>query len=416
MNTRLKIIIAIIAISISGRAYTQGDTIVWHQETPFPSTPRESCGYFLIDSNFYVVGGIDGNLNFYKEVWKYNINSNQWQQMDTFLGGIVGETTGFTLNGKGYICTGLFVDSFQNFSCATDFWEYTPDSDAWVRKADFPGTPREWASEFTYNNKAYFGLGDYCSNPLRDLWMYDPVNDQWTAMDSFPSSGRTSISASIVDSFAYIIGGVLFNDIWTSENWRYNISANKWEQKKSIPGPGRSGTLNYSFGNFILVGYGGIGYNSWDSTVLVYDSKNDSWRNVVSLNFVDAIAYGGTFQIGNIGYNWGGDYAPLPSPDYANMWSFDATPLLSYTGINTVTAGEDFKVYPNPASYENGFSISTSESGSVLFYDALGRTLDERKLLDGLNQIKLTTIDEVIFYHAILSSGAAENGKMVFIR
>jgi hypothetical protein len=73
-----------------------------------------------------------------------------------------------------------------------------------------------------------------------------------------------------------------------------------------------------------------------------------------------------------------------------------------------------FSLYPNPVSFDKGFSISTSESGDILFYDALGRTLDERKLAHGLNQIKLNIHSEVVFYKATLQDGTTENGKLIF--
>ena len=86
------------------------------------------------------------------------------------------------------------------------------------------------------------------------------------------------------------------------------------------------------------------------------------------------------------------------------------------TGIAQVKSAVTFSLYPNPASHEQGFSVSTSESGEIVFYDALGRMLDERKLVRGINQVKFHTDDEVVFYRATLSSGATQNGKVVFIR
>ena len=395
-------------------------SITWQQKTPFPSTGRDAFGYFVIDSNFYIVGGTDANLNNYNEVWKYDTKTDQWQQMDTFLGGQVGQTNGFSLNGNGYICTGLIIDSFQNYFCSRDFWEYIPDSDTWVRKADFLGTSREFASTFTYNNMAYFGLGDYCGQPLTDLWKYDPDSDQWTMLDSLPSSGRYGSGVSLVDSDAYIIGGVLLNNGWVNENWRYDISSNKWELMTNIPGPGRGTTLNYAFGKVALVGYGGTGYDAWGiSGMQLYDTKNNWWVNVASINFIDSVAGGGAFQIGNTGYFFGGNYAPLPTPFYTNMWSFDATPILSYTGINTVSANETFNVFPNPLGSENYINVFSSEAGTITFYNELGQSVFTGRITASINIFNCNQLNcdvNLLLYKATLSNGKVENGKIIIMK
>jgi hypothetical protein len=54
-----------------------------------PSTPRIDYASFVIDSNYYIVGGIDANVNAFSEVWKYNIPNGNWQQMRNFSGGPV---------------------------------------------------------------------------------------------------------------------------------------------------------------------------------------------------------------------------------------------------------------------------------------------------------------------------------------
>ena len=85
-------------------------------------------------------------------------------------------------------------------------------------------------------------------------------------------------------------------------------------------------------------------------------------------------------------------------------------------GVEEIKSTVLFSVYPNPVSYGNSFSISTSESGDILFYNALGQTIDERKLVQDLNKINFSSDNEVVFYKARLQDGTTENGKLVFIR
>ena len=86
------------------------------------------------------------------------------------------------------------------------------------------------------------------------------------------------------------------------------------------------------------------------------------------------------------------------------------------TGITNITPEADFHVYPNPVDHGNEFSISTSQRGNIVFYDALGRVLDEHKLSNGINSVKLATNNEVVFYKACFTDGSVWNGKLLFVR
>lgn len=67
MKRSLKIVLAVLLLSISGRAFTQVDTIVWTELSPMPDNRQlAGSGYFLIDSDFYVSGGEPGGGVYYK--------------------------------------------------------------------------------------------------------------------------------------------------------------------------------------------------------------------------------------------------------------------------------------------------------------------------------------------------------------
>jgi hypothetical protein len=194
--------IMVLMIATCGAVWAQ-DTIVFQKRASMPSVPKTESGYFVIDSNLYVVGGGDSIGNFYKEVWRYNISSDSWLRMRDFVGGRISSPGAFALNGKGYICSGL--DSQVNWNSWV--WEYNPGSDIWTQKANFPGLPRQFPTCFTYNNIGYMHSG----YPTRgtDLWKYDPVQDQWVEMDTLPSQGRFGNTASVIDSFAYFFGVII---------------------------------------------------------------------------------------------------------------------------------------------------------------------------------------------------------------
>ena len=101
------------------------------------------------------------------------------------------------------------------------------------------------------------------------------------------------------------------------------------------------------------------------------------------------------------------------------MWSFDASVFFAKdttVGIHEVSVSHQFIVYPNPLQQDQSISVSTSESGEIYFYDALGRLVGEQQLQSGINQIKLDNPSGVVFYKAALQSGMTKNGKIVTLK
>jgi blue copper oxidase len=83
-------------------------------------------------------------------------------------------------------------------------------------------------------------------------------------------------------------------------------------------------------------------------------------------------------------------------------------------GVNEILSNL-FSVSPNPINKGNELTVSTSENGQIVFYDALGRILDERKLMPGLNQVRIFADSELIFYRATLQGGIIKQGKLVLL-
>jgi hypothetical protein len=70
-------------------------------------------------------------------------------------------------------------------------WAYDPTTDAWTRRADFPGAVRQRGTAFTLARNGYFGLGlTPDGQGLRDLWQYDPETDRWRYVTDYPGQGN----------------------------------------------------------------------------------------------------------------------------------------------------------------------------------------------------------------------------------
>lgn len=90
----------------------------------------------------------------------------------------------FSIRNIGYVVN-------QRPGQAVRLWAYDPKTDAWTRKADFPGAVRSRGVGFALARMGYFGLGlTPDSRGLRDLWQYDPVADRWQYVTDYPGQGN----------------------------------------------------------------------------------------------------------------------------------------------------------------------------------------------------------------------------------
>jgi len=374
----------------------------------------------LIDSDFYVAGGEGGAWGSISQVWKYHIPNDSWTQVGNLPFGGAGSQCTFVLNGKGYFLASR--DSINNNNCDTMFWEYDPVGDIWNIRAGFPGAPRQNCSYFTSNGKGYVGQTYGCGFADTYFWEYDPILDNWTQITTLPSNITAgSVTISTLSTDAYLFGGYDQNGNLLKDVWKYNIMGNQWDSIGQMPGLGRCYSVFWGFDSVII---GGGGETSDNDTIFklgndfyLYNIFLNLWRPVVFQNSFDSAGAGITFVYNNKGYYFGGYTSITTSLIFNNnMWSFDASrffPTDTSTGIASVRADVTFSLYPNPVGHGQGFSISTSESGSIVFYDALGQLLDERKLVRGMNTVRLSTAAEVVFYRATLQDGRTENGKVV---
>lgn len=89
-----------------------------------------------------------------------------------------------------------------------------------------------------------------------------------------PRSSQTSL---VLDKKIYSIGGSR-NNLWTPENWVYDIDKNTWEKKSPMFTP-KSGHAVVSYNSKVYV-LGGFNGNSeeWYETLEIYDPQKDLWE------------------------------------------------------------------------------------------------------------------------------------------
>lgn len=129
----------------------------WTKKADFPDKGRDEASVFVIGTTAYIIGGaLAGEIAVNnKNVWEYNSLKDKWQKNNDFPGPARIGTVAFTMNKKGYICSGYNgLLKFYN-----DFWEFDPKLKIWNQKKDISFDPRHHAFSFINDNTIYIGTG-----------------------------------------------------------------------------------------------------------------------------------------------------------------------------------------------------------------------------------------------------------------
>ena len=238
----------------------QYDTLThsWSQAANFPGSNDMLATTFAINDNGYVcTGGGNGS----KENWQYNQLTNVWTRKADFAGPSRFGAVGAAINGKAYVGLGTNSDN-SNLPDSKDWWQYDPVTDSWTRKADFPGTARQYSIAFATNNKIYVATGyhfnrnTHVASYFNDLWQYNPTNDTWTQKADIPAVGRAfAVGFSTFTNKGVVATGDA-NDYLLNDCWQYNPSNNSWFQLPNVGGGVRAFASGFTLGNTIYIGTG----------------------------------------------------------------------------------------------------------------------------------------------------------------
>ncbi len=350
----------------------------WDQRADFPSTAYSGYG-FSIGERVYAGGGI-GSLSpfaMYSGFQEYLPGSDTWVQRAPLPGPERYGTSGFSVNGKGYVLAGWGT------SALTDVWEYDPIADSWTQKSSFPGAARYTHVSVGVGNKAYVGLG---YNPwMNDWWEFDPIADTWTQRAPLPGAGRQSCGAFVIDGNVYVtVGASDVNNITATlhtELYRYTPANDTWTLRSPFPALGRA--IPYCF-SFDGVGYviGGSTGDANGHSVLndawAYSPLSNGWYQLglfpgipmyggfactTSLN-----AYIGTGSTAISNSSWG---ATSLTPAF---WEYSPSGLV---GITELTAENDLLVQP----MGDGLLVrwdATRDARTLRLFDGTGRLVREQ--------------------------------------
>jgi N-acetylneuraminic acid mutarotase len=298
-------------------------SFAWTQMTDFGGGVRDAAFGFSIGN--YGYAGTGRNPSDKDDFWRYDPSGNTWTQMANYSGTGRYGLVGFSIGNYGYAGTG-WVGIGGGGLQYRDFWQYDPNTNSWIRKADFGGTARYSAVGFSIGNKGYVGLG---FGPMKnDFWEYDPIGDSWTQRSDFPYAREGAVCFSLGNK-GYVGTGYDSNGLNHSDIFEFDPSTNLWSRKSDIPGLSRRAPVAFTIGNYAYVG---MGYN--DTTYLTdfyqFDPIANQWTTVASIGGIPRY-WSFSFSINNYGYvgvgSYGGVSIPIRTSDFWRFEDCDGSPL-----------------------------------------------------------------------------------------
>jgi N-acetylneuraminic acid mutarotase len=175
----------------------------WTKKADFGGTARIDAVGFGINNKGYVTTGNDGND--LKDFWQYDPGTDAWTQKVSLGGSKRSGAVAFVNNNIGYVVTGI-----NNGSTVNDFWAYDPSADKWTEKAfisnvstdsydDSYNIVRSNATAFVMGGKAYVATGENGSI-LKTVWEYSFDTDRWLKKTDWEGLERTgAVSFSVKD-------------------------------------------------------------------------------------------------------------------------------------------------------------------------------------------------------------------------
>jgi RHS repeat-associated protein len=325
----------------------------WTRKADFP-IPRTNAICFAIGNKIYAGLGQNSDLNLgpgffpYNDFWEYDIPTDTWTQKAEFPGSGRIDELAFTIGNHGYICFGNASVGI-NTDIKKDVWEYSPETDTWTQKTDFPGNPREGVFGFIIGDKGYVGGGINGFNPwYKDFWEYDPSIDVWTQKADFEGSISVNKIGFSINGKGYAGLGQDTGGSFQKDFWEYDPKNNHWSRKADFIGERVTG-IYFSIGNSGYVGMG-ASHDFWEFNTSVAPITITSQNGSIVCKGQTGVAYNISAVSNATSYTWSysGTGATINGTTNAVTIDFAANATsgnLTVKGINSCGDGAVSQAY-----------------------------------------------------------------------
>ncbi|UCG41932.1 MAG: T9SS type A sorting domain-containing protein [candidate division WOR-3 bacterium] len=395
----------------------------WEELTQYPSGVKgigkgAGLAYMAGVDAEYVYGTRGYKLN---DFYRYNIATEQWEQMAPVPGGERPLYTGGCLDGDRY----RYVYCVRG-NRTVDFLRYDCAGDSWSRKKDIPLGPDDrevkkgsdlepvWIRDTLY---MYLLKGDKL-----EFYRYNTVTDEWEARTSVPLGIKGKVYRG---SFIVWDGDntIYFFKAKYNETWAYNVSGDFWIEQQLLGMPfvgmmGRKkkmkdGAAGCWYEGKIICMKGGNTQECWE-----FDPEANTWfeRDTIP-------AYGSTGRKKRVKY--GGD---MQTPGNGRFYVTKGNKTLEFwrynyargTGIRSRGLPESrpmepgrMTVMPNPARGRVNLALPGIGAAVISVYDIHGARLGTTTTATGRASLDLQGLSPgVYFVHADYGSGT-ETTKLI---
>lgn len=340
-------------------------TFGWTKKNNFLAGKRERAVAFSIGEYGYVATGVDTAEVVHKDLWQYNPSDDSWTQLADLPGSARRDAVSFSINGFGYVGLGVDNEVSVMGNKKSDFWKYDPTLNQWDSIAPYPGSGGNGvysATAFSADNKGFvcggkIGPGIYS----KQLWEYKPNNNQWIQRADFPGGVRYQLCSFSINDLGYV-GMGLNQDVYKKDFYKYNPGSNEWTEIGPFPAMERGGASTFVLNE---KGYVCLGTNGGlQGDLLEYNPVLDTWFLRQS--------YGGSERKNAVSFVINNKaYVGLGKGDSGKKSSMYEYSDLSLSAINQLTQA-DFQIYPNPSKGEIFIEIDGFVDSQLTVLDMKG--------------------------------------------
>jgi N-acetylneuraminic acid mutarotase len=385
----------------------------WIQKPNLLGPVRSGAVSWVLNNRLYVVGGGPG-----QNLQEYDPVTNTWVVKAALPWGNNSYrylAVGFTIGGKGYICTGTNgAGTYFN-----DLWMYDPGNNTWSAKAAFPGPGRVLAFAFSAGGNGFVGAGGDNQLFYADMYAYDPANNSWSPRSNFPGGIRAHVLGAGLGNYGYAGAGVEYDVmnntfINRSDLFQYDPAMDSWSPVANIPGPGRVSGTAFASQTHLYAGFGGNDQNPSTSNnysdLYKYDPLTDLWDTLPQFPTVRAEATG-AFLAGKVYVATGRDQLT----GYGDLWSFE-----EQTGPVTVIKNNEMlktmQVFPNPAADYFEIRSADGQPYNLSVVNALGELIMIIEKIPSAARIDCSFLANGIYTIRISDGLTVSNLKLVVDR
>ena len=214
------------------------------------------------------------------------LQAQTWTQIANFPSTSRDDGVGVVCNGTWYVGTGQRVGAGP----ANDFYVFNPLAANFSSITAFPGTPRQYACAFNYNEVFYVFGGD-AGGTQNDLFQYSTATGQWVKKANRPGDGNMAAVAFSFENKGVVACGRPADQTATAEVWWYDMGNDSWTKKNDVPFTPvwRAAGATYNGYGYLA---GGITANGkFNKYLYKYDPINDSWSQEATLPNNQGYAY-----------------------------------------------------------------------------------------------------------------------------